>query len=435
MCGTVAGRKFAEDISYRLQQHRTNSGPPVSDDTLRKYALIEIENKLQSNSKSLSNFPPMPIPIGSMTDATTFIWKTLSAAIRLKGEIVINVASSGIAPLLLPGGRTAHSRFVLPIIVHESSTCSIKQHSPHAELLSKAKLITWGKAPMMHRYCLEALDKTMKSILDLDMPFGGKVVVLGGDFRQIPPVVWNASRQEIVHATINSSPLWRQCNVMKLNKNMRLQSSSSSANVDAITKFADWILRMGNGDAGEVDDGDATIEIPDDMLIRDSADPFFGSYRVCLSRSSTNLFTPEYLEGRAIVAPTNESIGFVNHHFLSIITGEEKVFFSSDSMSKEELLSDINAEIYFPKFLNTISCSGIPPHKLTLKRGVPVMLIRNIDEVKGLCNGTRLQVINMGKHVLNCRILFGKYVGDMVFIPRMSLVPSNSALPIKFQQR
>ncbi|XP_012827999.1 PREDICTED: uncharacterized protein LOC105949259 [Erythranthe guttata] len=95
-----------------------------------------------------------------------FVWKILSAAIRSKGEIVINVASSGFASLLLPGGRTAHSRFGLPIIVHDNSTCSIKQQSPQAELLSRAKLIIWDEAPMMHMYCFEAVDKIMKSILD-----------------------------------------------------------------------------------------------------------------------------------------------------------------------------------------------------------------------------------------------------------------------------
>ncbi|XP_012844870.1 PREDICTED: ATP-dependent DNA helicase PIF1-like [Erythranthe guttata] len=171
------------------------------------------------------------------------------------------------------------------------------------------------------------------------------------------------------------------------------------------------------------------------MLIRNFCRFFFGSYRVCISDLVTNFFTPEYFKGRAILAPTNESVGFGNDHFLSIITGEEKVYFSSDSMCKEELLSDVNAEIYSPEFLNTISCSGIPPHKLTLKRGAPVMLIRNIDQARGLCNGTRIQIINMGKHVLNCRILSGKHDGDIVFIPRMTLVPSNSALPIKFQRR
>lgn len=49
-----------------------------------------------------------------------------SVALRSKGEIDLNVASSGITYLLLPG-RTAHSHFKIPINVNEDSTCNIKQ--------------------------------------------------------------------------------------------------------------------------------------------------------------------------------------------------------------------------------------------------------------------------------------------------------------------
>ena len=47
-------------------------------------------------------------------------------------------------------------------------------------------------------------------------------------------------------------------------------------------------------------------------------------------------------------------------------------------------------DLYGPELLNSINCSGLPPHKLILKVGVPVMLLRNIDQSSGLCNGTRL---------------------------------------------
>lgn len=67
----------------------------------------------------------------------TFIWKTLSAYIRSKGEIVLSVASSGIASLLLNGGRTAHSRFAIPINVNEDSICSIQPDSNLTALLKK----------------------------------------------------------------------------------------------------------------------------------------------------------------------------------------------------------------------------------------------------------------------------------------------------------
>ncbi|XP_076906036.1 uncharacterized protein LOC143561987 [Bidens hawaiensis] len=80
----------------------------------------------------------------------TFLWKTLSASIRSKGEIVLNVASSGIASLLLPGGRTAHSRFGIPINLTEVSSCGINKNTEAAHLLKKTKLIIWDEAPMIH---------------------------------------------------------------------------------------------------------------------------------------------------------------------------------------------------------------------------------------------------------------------------------------------
>ena len=94
----------------------------------------------------------------------TFLWKTLSAAIRSKGQIVLNVASSGIASLLLSGGRTAHSRFRIPLNVTEQSLCGIKPNSDIADLLKQTKLIIWDEAPMIHKHAFEALDRTMKDV-------------------------------------------------------------------------------------------------------------------------------------------------------------------------------------------------------------------------------------------------------------------------------
>ncbi|CAJ2663889.1 unnamed protein product [Trifolium pratense] len=63
------------------------------------------------------------------------------------------------------------------------------------------------------------------------------------------------------------------------------------------------------------------------------------------------------------------------------------------------------------------------------------MLLRNIDPAKGLYNGTRLQVNELGNRVITATVIAGKNIGDMVFIPRMTLVPSDSGLPFKFQRR
>ena len=75
------------------------------------------------------------------------------------------VASSGIAALLIQGGRTAHSKFRIPINITDESTCEIKQGTHLAELLKKTSLILWDEAPMANRKCFEALDKSLREIL------------------------------------------------------------------------------------------------------------------------------------------------------------------------------------------------------------------------------------------------------------------------------
>ncbi len=272
-----------------------------------QYALADIEMMLRSCGKSLKDYPPMPqadtslIPdiqnslihdelnynrqslaeehvrlMSTMTSeqrkvydtimmrvnenkpgvfflygyggtGKTFIWRAMSAALRSKGEIVLTVASSGIAALLIPGGRTAHSRFCIPLNVDEFSTCSIVPKSPMASLIERTKLIIWDEAPMMHKHCFEAVDRTLKDILksidkkNKHIPFGGKVVVFGGDFRQILPVIPKGTRPEVVHATINSSVLWNFCEVLTLSKNMRLLGGASSADLEQRRLFSEWV--------------------------------------------------------------------------------------------------------------------------------------------------------------------------------------------------
>nr|KYP50064.1 hypothetical protein KK1_028219 [Cajanus cajan] len=71
----------------------------------------------------------------------TFLYRTLIANVRSKGQIILATASSGIAPTLLPGGRIAHSRFKIPINVEADSFCSISKQSDLAKLIRKTTAI------------------------------------------------------------------------------------------------------------------------------------------------------------------------------------------------------------------------------------------------------------------------------------------------------
>ncbi|XP_074265114.1 uncharacterized protein LOC141587539 [Silene latifolia] len=217
---------LSDDILHRRRTELRNPDLQLTDEQLQTYALSEIESWFQRNGSSLRNFDSMPYPdvdilatcsnrlladelsydkdalkkehevlTCSMTDeqksiyrkimysvengqggvyfvygygetGKTFLWKSLCAGIRSKGEIVIAVASSGIAVILLPGGRTAHARLSIPINVDENSTChGIRLGTDLAELLKRAKLIIWDEAPMVNRYCFEALDISLRDIM------------------------------------------------------------------------------------------------------------------------------------------------------------------------------------------------------------------------------------------------------------------------------
>ena len=103
------------------------------------------------------------------------------ARIRSTGDIALAVASSGIAVILLEGGRTAHSRLKIPINIQPDSFCSIKAQSDLAELIRQARVILWDEASMQHRYVAEAVERTLRDIRKDDRPFGGVVMIFAGE--------------------------------------------------------------------------------------------------------------------------------------------------------------------------------------------------------------------------------------------------------------
>ncbi|KEH24684.1 PIF1-like helicase [Medicago truncatula] len=120
---------------------------------------------------------------------------------------------------------------------------------------------------------------------------------------------------------------------------------------------------------------------------------------------------------------------------MSLIPDEERTYLSCDPLIADTASVNRPDDIHTPEFLNTINSSGLPNHKITLKVGVPIMLLRNLDITAGLCNGTRLMVTKMGRYVIEGRVISGNNVGEKVYIPRLSLTPSDTIIPFKFQRK
>ncbi|XP_058774276.1 uncharacterized protein LOC131648518 [Vicia villosa] len=369
----------------------------------------------------------------------TYIWRTLASCIRSRKQICLTVASSGITSLLLPGGRTAHSMFKIPIPTLEESLCDIPKNTDRAELLRSAKLIIWDEAPMANKYCFEALEKTLKDLMSNTKPsksiFGGKVVVFGGDFRQILPVIPRGSRSDIIHASINSSYIWDHCKVLRLTKNMRLLQSTTPSSSTELEEFSNWILDVGDGKLAEPNDGYADIDIPKDMLISNFDEPIKAIIDSTYPNFLQNYKDPQYLQCRAILAGTLETVDVVNRYALDMIPGDEKIFLSSDSVDQMDTDACDSFDALTTEFLNTLTASGLPQHNIRLKVGTPIMLLRNIDQSEGLCNGTRLIVTKLADHVIEARIISGKNIGTSFYIPRMDISPTQSPWPFKLTRR
>lgn len=142
----------------------------------------------------------------------TYIWRTLATILKSKHDICLIVATNGIASLLLPGGRTAHSKFKIPVPTMDNFTYNVEYNNDASDLLRRTKLIIWDEAPMAHKYAIDSLDATLKDVLNAyNNPkdvFGGKVVIFGGYFRQILPVIPRGGHSDSIHGAINASYIW-----------------------------------------------------------------------------------------------------------------------------------------------------------------------------------------------------------------------------------
>ncbi|XP_016185916.1 uncharacterized protein LOC107627602 [Arachis ipaensis] len=289
--------------------------------------------------------------------------------------------------------------------------------------------------------CFEVLDRALRDLMSVTdqhkthQPFGGKVVVLGGDFKQILPVIPKGSRHDILTSAINSSYLWSFCNVLKLHTNMRLLMSSSDQDEGEMKRFANWILDVGNENIGSVVGDESEIEITDDLFITTTDDPLSHLVDFAYPNLLQNMSDYRYFQSRTILAATLESVKKVNDFVLTIFPRMEKEYLSSDTTCQADENEDVQQEWFIPEFLNDVKCLGLPNHKLTLKPGVAVILLRNIDQILGLCNGTRLIVNELSSNVIGVTVVTDRNIGDKVYIPRMNLITSDLGLTFKFQRR
>ncbi|KAL5178631.1 hypothetical protein HKD37_01G000110 [Glycine soja] len=191
---------------------------------------------------------------------------------------------------------------------------------------------------------------------------------------------------------------------------MRLHSNLESVDEQETATFAKWILDIGDGIIDDENDGYATIQIPAHLLITQYDDPI------------SNYIITYLIDTCSVKNITTEIV------ILQII-GDHIEYLSSDSVDKSETNEDLYFQSITTEFLNSLNTSGLPTHSIKLKSW------KSYNVVKEPRPKSRLVVTKTTKHVIAAEIISGKNIGLAVYIPRMSMSPSQSPWPFKLLRR
>ncbi|KAG9036935.1 hypothetical protein FRB95_007498 [Tulasnella sp. JGI-2019a] len=336
----------------------------------------------------------------------TFLLNAICDALRSINQIVIPTATSAFAAQLYPDGRTAHSAFKIPVNEFSEMLLSpIEASHSRGELLHATCLFVWDEVPMANRAAVACVDELLRRLTGQDLPFGGKILIFVGDFRQTCPVVRRGTRAQVIDASIRSSALW---DIMEVST---LTIPIHNAQDPEYTLFVDAI---GDGMG------------PDVPL------PYF--MQVTTSQSDLINFTfpphilcdPESSAHRSILAPTNNQVDSYNSTVLHRMEGVARTYLAADELKELADVSSIPQEAAHAilDYVARRPPPGIPAHSLTVKVGAVYRLLRNLSVERGLAKNIRGVVQSVGHRVIAMRMLRqeGAVPNDdsIVLLPRIA---------------
>ena len=387
---------------------------------------------------------------------------------RTLDNIAICVATTGIAALHFKNGRTGHSMFSIPIEMIQDLIEGIRlqssllekvnegKNSNRIQLLRACLLFFWDEISMLNKHVLLAVDALLQAIMGNDLPFGGKIFITLGDWKQLSPVDADAesrvldpelltSSNSSFHLSVLSLPLWARFMSFEFHINERQKHDPEFHTV--LTKIGlDHTCRA------------FPVEgLPPNILRTESIDH---ALQWLFFDHPSHPFDPRATHNRSFIAPYNNDVDIVNNlceqHMLSANSDLKiRSLRSADSFEMPsgettqsqkrttnrnipDSVDDVNAslhdielqyarendeihgvempfdasemtfdyatglsnekidhETFSVEHLNSIKMSGVPNHVLRIGIGMIVMLLRNLDPVRRLLNGKRFVVVDI----------------------------------------
>uniref|UniRef100_A0A914YXD2 ATP-dependent DNA helicase n=1 Tax=Panagrolaimus superbus TaxID=310955 RepID=A0A914YXD2_9BILA len=276
----------------------------------------EVIKKVQDASSGESNQKLFYLD-GPGGSGKTYTYTTLWHLLRASGKKVATMAFTGIAAILLPEGKTCHKALGLTVPLYSDSNSTITPNSKQGKKFLETDVFIWDEALM----ALEIMDRLLRDLTKIDELFGGKILLLGGDFRQLLPVRKNGTRAECVNLSIKNNEV----------------------------EFAEFLLKIGEG---KVNDSNDNIEFPEGFEVEtDLVEEVFG-----------HLIAQERFEDvatSAILFARNADVDELNKQVVNLLPSEgEKKYSSVDNALDGEALQELLTQEY----LNSLNPASLPPH-------------------------------------------------------------------------
>jgi ATP-dependent DNA helicase PIF1 len=235
---------------------------------------------------------------------------------------------------------------------------------------------------MLNRAAFACIEEVCRRVMNNNLPFGGKPIVLLGDFRQTCPVIPGGTRAQVIDACIQSSPLWLHFEIKRLTQLIRHSQDPL---------YAGFVNAIGDGAGPDID---LTF-----LLHTTQIEDIIG-----FVYPASVLLDPLACLKRGILAPTNKQVNEYNSIILNRINGECRQYFSADSLKEA---SDIGIDME-QSTLDYVACQtphGLPPHCLQIKKNAVYRLLQNFSIDRQLVKNARVVVTELGTRIITVKVL------------------------------
>jgi hypothetical protein len=270
-------------------------------------------------------------------------------------------------------------------------------------------------------------------------PFANRVAVFANDGSQCLPVIPRGSRGDTLAATLYHAPFKNHMRTYTLTENMRARAQNDP-------EWAEFLLRVGKGIVPTFAHGlcqyDDIIRLPDDIISADGEESTLIEF-VYGSGNANDIMDPAFLLGRTIMCPTVRECARLNDVILhDLIPGVSTRHPCVDELidtTGNAAMAGGNWTLLYDRFpaevLARLEPNGVPAAVLTFKNSMLLILTRNLRVSHGLCNGTRLLLLDYTLNILRCRVIGGPSDADVTFIPRTWSTVADGTSAVAFRRR